>query len=251
MPAVRNILIDRGNTYCKVCISDDGQLSEQMIYEELSIEQIAPFCEVAPETSLRALYSAVGREERAVVDFLQHRCDFFVLLNENTPLPLDAVHYDRKQIGADRLALVIGALALVPPQQEILVIDIGTAITYERISAQRAYLGGNISPGPLTRSRSLHTATARLPEVILEESYPLFGDTTERAILSGIMQGITYEIEGYIDQLRSQYPQSTVMLTGGYAPYFVDKLKSMTFVEPNLIMIGLDRLLEYNVQTKQ
>ncbi|KGN97902.1 hypothetical protein HQ36_02930 [Porphyromonas gingivicanis] len=251
MLRTRNILIDRGNTYCKVTLSDDGKLSEQILFRELSQSDLASLCDVPSNVSLRALYSAVGTSESRVIEFLRERCSFFLYLDEKTEIPLKEIRYHRRQLGADRIALAVGAYEIAPKGHEILVIDIGTAITYERISSAGVYLGGNISPGPLTRSISLHQATAKLPQVELAIAYKDLGNTTEEAILAGIMDGILFEIEGYCRKIKDQHPLYTVLLTGGYAPYFADKLKSVTFVEPNLVMKGLDKLLEYNVQKAQ
>lgn len=248
---VRNILIDRGNTYCKVTLSDDGILSEQRLFRKLSQTDLQELCRVSKEVELRALYSAVGAPEKDVIEFLRERCSFFLCLDEHTATPLKKICYNRTQLGADRIALAVGAHSMAPDGDEVLVIDIGTAITYERISPEGVYLGGNISPGPFTRSTALHQATNRLPLVEVDLSYPEFGGTTEEAIKAGIMEGILFEIEGYCHKMKEKYPQSTILLTGGYAFYFADKLKSMTFVVPDLVMKGLDKLLEYNVQIAQ
>ncbi|MBB6275691.1 type III pantothenate kinase [Porphyromonas circumdentaria] len=251
MLRTRNILVDRGNSYCKVTLSDNGVLSEQRLFHKLSQADLVHLCDVSPNTSLRALYCAVGSPEKEVIDFLREHCSFFLYLDEKTEVPLKEIHYQRGQLGADRIALAVGAYDVAPSGHEILVIDIGTAITYERISSEGVYLGGNISPGPLTRSISLHQATAKLPEVTLSPNYAEWGNTTEGAIIAGIMEGILFEIEGYCNRMREKHPQPTILLTGGYAYYFADKLKNVTFVEPNLVMKGLDKLLEYNVQTAQ
>ncbi len=247
----RNILIDRGNTYCKVCISDDGVLSDLQLYRELSEDILESFCDVPEGVALNGVYCGVGKEERYAIDFLKRRCDLFISLDAKTPLPIEVKRYDREQIGADRLASAIGAYSLAKTDHEILVIDMGTAITYERISAKGEYLGGNISPGPQTRASSLNQATARLPLLSVEEEWSQWGENTSTAILDGVMQGVLYEIEGYIREMQNNHPNSNIFLTGGYASYFVNKLKSAIFVEPNLIMVGLNRLLEYYEQKKK
>ena len=79
---------------------------------------------------------------------------------------------------------------------------------------------------------------------------PRLGTTTETAILAGVVRGIVYEMNGYITDLRSDYPNLVVFLTGGHAFYFEGRLKCATFASENLVWIGLNRILEYNVDDK-
>ncbi len=248
----RNILIDQGNTYCKLCIVDDGIFKDQTLYKTLPKEVLMDICNVPKDVILSVIFCAVGKLESYNLDFLRERANFFLELNENTPLPIDIASYPRNQLGADRIAVIVGAYSKLEEKQEVLIIDIGTAITYERISKEGKFLGGNISPGPKTRLLSLHKETARLPLVDMpfEENVEI-GNTTVSAISCGVNKGVVFEINGYIAELKEKYPQSKVFLTGGYGIYFVNQLKSVNFVVPNLVMIGLNRILENYVCTIQ
>ena len=127
-------------------------------------------------------------------------------------------------------------------------IDAGTAITYELIDASGSYLGGNISPGMTTRFRALNLFTEKLPLVVEQEYIPLVGTDTETAIQAGVVNGIVCEMDGYIEMLRLNYPNLLVFLTGGHSFYFERRLKNSIFADINLVLTGLNRILEYNVE---
>ena len=147
----------------------------------------------------------------------------------------------------DRLAAVVGANYL-QPGMDLLVIDAGTAITYEVIEASGTFVGGNISPGMSTRFKALHAFTKKLPLLNEPEDVLFIGNDTESAIQSGVVNGIIFEMDGYIDSLRIKYPSLLVFLTGGHSFYFARKLKNANFADINLVFTGLNRILEYNVE---
>jgi type III pantothenate kinase len=110
------------------------------------------------------------------------------------------------------------------------------------------YWGGNISPGINLRLRSLHEFTQTLPAVQPKPTDQFLGIDTESAILSGVIQGIVFEMNGYMDTIKIKYPQLSIFLTGGSAFYFDTKLKNTIFAEKNLVLIGINRILQFNVQ---
>ncbi|KAA6311537.1 Type III pantothenate kinase, partial [termite gut metagenome] len=132
------------------------------------------------------------------------------------------------------------------PGRDILVIDAGTAITYEFIDAAGQYHGGNISPGLQMRFKALHQYAGRLPLVQPEGEMPPIGESTETAIRCGILKGIEYEITGYITNFRSKYPNLLVFLTGGDNFSFDTKVKNSIFADKFLVLKGLNRILNYN-----
>ena len=94
------------------------------------------------------------------------------------------------------------------------------------------------------------TFTKKLPLVAEEEQIPMIGTSTHSAIQAGVVNGIVYEMDGYIDALRAKYPDLLVFLTGGHSFYFERRLKNRIFADINLVLIGLNRILEYNVENK-
>ena len=186
-------------------------------------------------------------ENKDIKSLLNEKSDYFIELNHTTSLPIKNLYKTPETLGKDRLAAVVGA-SYLNPNQDIVVVDAGTAITSDFINSHKQYLGGNIAPGLNLRLRSLHEFTKQLPLVSANSESPLLGIDTNSALVSGALYGIVFEIEGYINTLKIKYPQLSVFLTGGSTFYFVTKLKKPIFAEKNLVSIGLNRILQYNVQ---
>ena len=116
------------------------------------------------------------------------------------------------------------------------------------VEAGGIYKGGNISPGMTTRFRALNAFTKKLPLVTEEDEIQLVGSSTKTAIQAGVVRGIVWEMDGCIDELKEKYPDLLVFLTGGHSFYFESRLKNSIFADINLVMTGLNRILEYNVE---
>ena len=142
-------------------------------------------------------------------------------------------------------AAAVGAWSM-KPGHNLLVVDAGTAVTYDFVSADGTYLGGNIAPGIELRLKSLHDYTGALPLVQARGDAPMLGHDTETAIRSGVINGIRNELEGYVNELSAIYPAVLVFLTGGDAEFFDIKAKSTTFAVPDLVLRGLARITEFN-----
>ena len=185
-----------------------------------------------------------------------------IYLNHLTPIPIRNLYSTPQTLGTDRLASVTGAYYEAMNRNngepiDVLVIDMGTAITYDIIDAAGNYLGGNISPGVLMRLKALHHFTDKLPLVELSpedfnntaESFS-FGDTTQSAIINGVVQGVKCEIKGVVEQLLLKYPRLLIFLTGGDYINFDEQLKKRIFADKFLVAKGLNIILQYNAQIK-
>ena len=167
----------------------------------------------------------------------------FLPIHTGMALPIAHRYRSPATLGIDRIVGVIGALALVG-KGPVLVIDAGTAITYDVADAEGVYLGGSISPGLQMRFRALHAFTARLPLVAPVADPPLTGDTTETAIQAGVIEGLRAEVAGIIARYRDRYGEALpVFLTGGDLPYFENQAKSLNFADPDLILKGISHIL--------
>jgi type III pantothenate kinase len=166
-------------------------------------------------------------------------------LTADTPIPVTNAYSSPRSLGMDRLAAAVGAWSM-KPGHDLLIVDAGTAITYDFVSADGVYRGGNIAPGVDMRFRSLHEHTGALPMVDRNGDIPIFGNDTFTAIRSGVMVGVRHELEGYIEELGSLYPSLLVFLTGGDAESFDIKAKSTTFAVPDLVLRGLARIVDFN-----
>ena len=148
----------------------------------------------------------------------------------------------------DRLSAAVGAYRLRPGEAS-LIIDIGTCITYDVIDETGSFLGGNIAPGYKMRLDAMHTFTDKLPDVPPCDipDYRIGRSTTE-AMKAGAYNGIVYEAEGMVAYLRDRYGRLNVFLTGGGAAYFAQNIGCGKIAEPNLIHIGLNEILRYNLK---
>ncbi|MCB9246747.1 MAG: type III pantothenate kinase [Flavobacteriales bacterium] len=166
-------------------------------------------------------------------------------LDHTTPIPVRNSYGSPDTLGKDRLAAVVGA-AFLHPNANCLAIDAGTCITYDLITAECEYLGGNISPGLEMRAKAMHEFTGALPLVRDYDEQDLIGRTTQQAISSGILNGLIREVNGTIEAYREQYPDLKVILCGGEARYLVNQLKGEIFANRNLVLIGLHKILQHN-----
>ncbi len=243
-----NLIIDAGNTKIKWAVFQNGQLVEKLISNTWEDIEVSALLKRFPEIS-RCILSSTRVEWQRLEDIMQIYSISFFHLNQYTPLPIRISYKTPETLGFDRIAGVAGAQVAFPGEP-VLVIDMGTAITYDFLSSEGLYSGGNISPGLEIRFRSLHRYTDNLPLVDFHEKFNLdqidaFGTSTEEAIQAGVLNGILYEIRSYINTLLNKYNGVRVLLTGGSSEYFVEKLKKTIFVDPNLVLNGLNHILEY------
>ena len=240
-----NLCIDQGNTNTKIGLFDQKQLIRSIVLETLNRASLENILNSYPINA--CIYSSVATEAIDVINHLKNKVPCFIQLNHQTLIPITNHYQTPETLGNDRLAAIIGA-SYLKPHNDLLVIDAGTAITYDFIDAKQNYWGGNISPGIDMRLKSLHTFTQKLPSVLVDKNVIFLGNNTNSALQAGALYGIVFEIDGYIASLKIKYPQLSTFLTGGSAIYFDTKLKNTTFAETNLVLIGLNRILEYNVQ---
>lgn len=165
-----------------------------------------------------------------------------LIVNHLTPMPITLGYATPATLGADRIAAAVGAFSLAKGVTT-LIVDIGTAVTYDLVSADGHFAGGNIAPGIGMRLKALHEFTASLPAVDSHGDTPLWGHSTETAMRSGAVNGVAAEIAFYRSQLPSE---SLVILTGGWSADLARLLPFQTTVCPNLIPLGLHRILSYN-----
>jgi type III pantothenate kinase len=236
-----NLVIDQGNSTAKVALFERDALVKIFHTEVLTeaflfdiVQQFHPqagiLCsvkDVKPDDTLPSLHSLPA----------------FYRLTYQLPLPLNLAYQTPQTLGMDRVAAAAGAAAQ-QPATHLLVIDIGTAITIDYVSAEGVYCGGNISPGIELRFKALHHFTDRLPLVREAGDVPPLGYDTETAIRSGVMEGIARELDSYIDEYKKNKAIST-FLTGGHSFYFESRLKNTTFADENLVLKGLNEILKY------
>lgn len=238
-----NLIIDIGNTVAKLAAFDGDKLLEVVHDSNETLEQLpAFFRKYSFRKAILATVIDLTADVRSRLDDLPVPV---LYLGADTPLPVENLYETPRTLGYDRMAAVVGANALCPGR-DLLVIDAGTCITYEFIDALGRYHGGNISPGLQMRFKALHQFTGRLPLVEPDGRLLPLGKDTETAIRSGILRGMEYEISGYIQSMKHKYPELLVFLTGGNEFSFDTNLKNIIFADKFLVLKGLNRILNYN-----
>jgi type III pantothenate kinase len=239
-----NLIIDIGNTLTKVAITDNDSVVFYDRYETFTKEILISL--MSKYSAQQAILSVVGRKDINLIDFIKTQLPT-IDLDRNTQLPITNLYKTPETLGLDRIAAVVGANYLYP-SNDLLIIDSGTAITYDIIDSNANYLGGAISPGISLRYKSLHQNTANLPLLNSFNNNLTIGGSTSECIESGVLNGIIGEVNYYIDRVKEEYPSIKVVLTGGDANFFVSKLKNSIFVVQNLVIIGLNRILDFNAK---
>jgi type III pantothenate kinase len=145
----------------------------------------------------------------------------------------------------DRLASAVAAFHRFPVHP-VLILNAGTAVTYDIVTKIGEYLGGSISPGMQMRFRALHTFTKQLPLLTYTGIDFLTGNDTDTSVLSGVINGMAAEMEGMIARYQKEYPGIKVVLSGGDLNYFVNRLKISIFAVPNIVIYGLQQILAFN-----
>lgn len=239
-----NLTVDIGNYLTKVAIFDDlQQIVHNAVFHWLDTNTAAALLNTYHIDA--AIVSSVQKSGRMLLDYLREHCATVVRMSCSTPLPM-VVHYSRQTLGCDRLAAAMGAGAILP-NSNVLVVDSGTCITYDLLTATGEYMGGNIAPGLQMRLDAMRHYTKRLPHVDTEKPLVLLGTDTQEALHGGAYWGIVNEIEGYYKMLQQQYTPLTVALTGGNSKILSSNLLCPHKIEPNLVHIGLNRILQYSL----
>lgn len=241
-----NLIIDIGNSRTKVAIFSQQEMVRSLFSDDLSVDKLKDFLKGFPGTE-SAVLSSVASVDPALIVWLKDSFHHFLEINTQTPIPIQNKYKTPGTLGLDRLAAAVGSRELFP-DRDLMVIDAGTAVTFDLIEANGTFLGGNISPGLRSRFRALHEFTEKLPLIKESDQWPLIGQSTEEAIRAGVINGLIFEIDGMIEQLKKKYPEIQPVLTGGDAGFFERRLKNPIFVKFEITLIGLNRILEYNVE---
>ncbi|GHU95942.1 type III pantothenate kinase [Bacteroidia bacterium] len=238
------LVIDIGNTLVKCALFEQDALLDVLAVPQLQAQDLAALLQGRGLPQC-AIVSNVRSEAalKACLALVQPAVATTMVMDVATPTPLTNLYKTPQTLGFDRLAAAVGAHFLYPCRN-VLVVNAGTALTYEVVSERGEYVGGNISPGLRCRYAALHQFTQKLPLCEPTLNPPLLGQTSQDAITAGVQQGMLREIEATIDYFASQYTCLQTILTGGEAIYFENQLKSAIFAAPYLVLIGLNKILD-------
>jgi type III pantothenate kinase len=240
------LAIDVGNTRIKGAVFEGNTLLETVVFMknelQISLENILKKHKkvtnimVASVTDLEKQIF-IAFEALVKIHFVSNIDSFPFINRYETPHTL----------GVDRLVLAAGATFCFPHQSR-LVIDAGTCLTYDFIDENNNYLGGAISPGLRLRYEALHHYTAKLPLLTLDNPKYLIGNSTAESIHSGVVNGLVFEIDGFITDYQVLYPNFIIILTGGDAEFLAKRLKNTIFANSNFLLESLNQLFQYKVE---
>lgn len=192
-----------------------------------------------------AVHGSVASNQPELDRFLAGLCPVLEV-SGITPTALRSSYATPRTLGADRLANAVGAVGCFPGRP-VLVVDAGTCITYDLVSAEGVHLGGAITPGMHLRAKAMNHYSARLPLVEPGPFPSELGTDTHSSLTAGIHHGILNEVKGFMATYGHHRADLAVVLTGGDALRIATGLKSGIFAHPLLTLEGLHAILLYNL----
>ncbi len=239
-----NLIIDAGNSLVKFAIFEKGTLLfDDSVGNEQFVDHIKDIFKKYPKIKY-AIVSSVGHIDEKDIAVLSIFCQVH-LLSHASKTPFKNSYATPTTLGVDRIALATAAF-YHNPNGNTLVLDAGTCLTYDMVNDYGEYLGGAISPGLMMRYSALHEYTSKLPLLSPTPIMDFIGNSTDTSIHSGVLNGISVEIDGVIDQYRNRFAHLTVILTGGDSQFLSKRLKNTIFANSKFLLEGLNYLLEYN-----
>lgn len=212
------LCFDFGNTRLKYAFFNGSQLRETGFLADLSLASIAEITSTHT-ISLIAICNVIEIPD-AIINFLKANFQVHLISKEDATVRFSA--YDASTLGLDRIILAEACLAEFPGQNS-LCICLGTCITYNLISSEGEFIGGAISPGLQMRTKAMAEFTDKLPIIELKGDFGPFGKDTHSNLNAGVMAGTLFEMDGFIKEAESRFPNLKVILTGGDAGYFASR----------------------------
>jgi type III pantothenate kinase len=238
-----NLAIDIGNTRIKAAFFEGNNLlHEQMVDHENQWHAL-----IKNFKPRYAVMCAVGLGADAVCAILSALKVSLLQVNYQTPFPFTINYNTPQTLGMDRVAAIAAAQYLYP-NQNCLVVDAGTCITYDFISHTNQYQGGAIAPGMHMRLQAMQEFTHRLPKPDLNWPEDFEGKSTEQSLLSGVCIGVADEINGKMARYTERYGPMKVIICGGNSHLLAKHIKNNIFVAPSLVLVGLNQILLFNVK---
>ena len=240
------LAVDVGNTRIKAAVFEGDILFETFVFQKIALEKnIQNILEKYKKTSHLVVASVSDVEKQAFISFektVKIHC-----VSHKDAFPFNNCYETPNTLGIDRMVLAAGA-TLQYPNQNRLVIDAGTCVTFDFIDENDNYLGGAISPGLRLRYEALHNFTAKLPLLTLDNPKHFIGNSTAESIHSGVVNGLVYEIDGFIDDFKAQNSKFIIILTGGDTEFLAKRLKNTIFANSNFLLESLNQTFQYKIK---
>ena len=242
-----NLIVDVGNTFVKLAVFKNNDIKHKEVIETKSILDSISNIREKYKLVDSVIISSVGKLKENDIKVIGESFNLLVL-DSNTKLPFYNLYKTPKTLGVDRIALVSASIYKYS-ENNVLIIDAGTCITYDFVNTKNEYLGGAISPGLRMRYISLNNLTANLPLLDTKVPQNIIGNSTKDSIHSGVVNGVLNEIDGTIREYKEKYPDLTVILTGGDTNFLSKQLKSSIFANSNFLLEGLNYILQFNTNS--
>jgi type III pantothenate kinase len=244
---MRNLTIDIGNTNSKVAVFEDRNI---LFHEVVSKVEEAMLRRLIAEYDVEAaILSNVNHAQEDLVSFLHTNTRYIPFsVEKNTGIQNN--YKSANTLGLDRWAKLLAVHRLYA-QTACLIIDMGTCITYDYLSADASYDGGSISLGIQMRFNALAHYTGKLPLIKWNKDAEIpAGTDTQTAIVSGVLQGVASELEGFINQKYKENDRLKIMVTGGDARFLLEQFKNSIFApqiihDPYLVLKGLNEVIAF------
>jgi type III pantothenate kinase len=238
-----NLIFDFGNSLTKYFFIQYDEVIERGSF--ISIKFDDSILDIKNKGSIEKLiYSSVIDDKREQLSSVFETSKIISLKDNNLKLPFTN-QYKSETLGEDRVALVSAGLNLYP-DEDLLIIDLGTCITYDLVSSKKEYIGGSISPGFNLRYFSLHEHTSNLPKLNFKPIESIIGESTEEHIHAGIFNGVIGEINYNIERHKEEFPKIKTIISGGGANFLLNKIKNVIFADQDFLAYGLNHILQKN-----
>jgi type III pantothenate kinase len=238
------LTIDVGNTQIKTAVFEQNTLLQKDFFPYLNWKKEIENLINKFKKIKTIVIASVGKLEKNDFEHISTNVNV-VFIHKDLKFPFQNLYATPSSLGIDRMVLSSGAV-LQFPNKNRLIIDAGTCITYDFVDENNNYLGGAISPGIRLRYEALHNYTAKLPLLIKSEPENTIGNSTNQSIHSGVVNGVTLEIDGFINTYYSNYKNFIIILTGGDAEFLAKRLKNTIFANSNFLLESLNQIYQYN-----
>jgi len=239
------LTVDVGNTRIKAAVFEGDTSLERFVFDKKALEKEIKKILKKFETIAYLVVSSVADVEKQSFLAFETELKVHFVSNEDS-FPFSNNYGTPKTLGIDRMVLAAGATLLYPNQNR-LIIDAGTCVTYDFVDENNVYQGGAIAPGLRLRYESLNQFTAKLPLLTLQSPEGYVGKSTAESIHSGVVNGLVYEIDGFIDEYKAACTKIIIILTGGDAEFLAKRLKNTIFANSNFLLESLNQTYQYKI----
>ena len=240
------LAIDVGNSRIKGAVFEKDTSLELFVFSKDEIQKkIEIILKKYPKIT-HLVVASVGKADKDLFLNFKNELDVWFISHEDV-FPFVNNYATPKTLGIDRMVLAAGATLQFKGQNR-LIIDAGTCVTYDFVDENDVYHGGAISPGLRLRYESLHNFTEKLPLLQVNNPKHFIGDSTAEAIHSGIVNGLVYEIRGFVDEYKSKHTNFIIILTGGDSEFLAKRLKNTIFANSNFLLESLNRIFQYKIE---